>query len=154
MTISAFKPYRLNRGLTKAALILLFAMAGVPVFCHAESSDGFSLIVEDIRCKGNALTRCTFIRGFLHLSPGDPLSEEEIQNAKLRLSSLSDFVSVQIYLDKGSAKGRAIVVVEVVEVVEADRIDNQVSAGVSSRLSRPYARRDQHTPAIRRSDAL
>jgi outer membrane protein assembly factor BamA len=91
--------------------------------------------VEDIRCKGNALTRCTFIRGFLYLSPGDVLSEQEIQSAKLRLSSLPDFVSVQIYLDKGSAKGRAIIIVE---VVEADRIDNQISAGTSSRLSSLY----------------
>jgi outer membrane protein assembly factor BamA len=121
--------------LIKATLILVFAMTGVSALCHAESPAHSSLIVEDIRCKGNALTRCSFIRGFLHLSPGDALSEEEIQSAKLRLSSLPDFVSVQIYLDKGSAKGRAIVVIE---VVEADRIDNQISAGTSSRLSSRY----------------
>jgi hypothetical protein len=132
MTISAFKSCRLNWAL---ASLLLFAMTGASALCHAESPERSSLIVEDIRCKGNALTRCTFIRGFLQLSPGDPLREEEIQNAQLRLSSLSDFVSVQIYLDKGSAKGRAIVVIE---VVEADRIDNQILAGTSSRLSSVY----------------
>ena len=121
--------------LINATLILLLAMTGVSALCHAESPEHSSLVVEDVRCKGNALTRCTFIRGFLHLSPGDPLSEEEIQNAKLRLSSLPDFVSVQIYLDKGSAKGRAIVVIE---VVEADRIENEISAGTSSRLTSLY----------------
>ena len=121
--------------LIEASLILLVAMTGVSALCHAEPPERSSLIVEDIRCKGNALTRCGFIRGFLHLSPGDQLSEEEIQDAKLRLSSLPDFVSVQISLDKGSAKGRAIVVIE---VVEADRIDNEISAGTSSRLSSLY----------------
>jgi outer membrane protein assembly factor BamA len=121
--------------LKRAVLILLLAMTGVCALCRAEPAARSSLMVEDIRCKGNALTRCTYIRGFLHLSPGDALSEEEIQNAKLRLSSLPDFVSVEIYLDKGSAKGRAIIIIE---VVEADRIDNQISAGTSSRLSSLY----------------
>jgi outer membrane protein assembly factor BamA len=128
-------PARTAGPIIKAALILLLAMTAVSALCHAESAEHSSLVVEDIRCKGNALTRCTFIRGFLHLAPGDALSEEEIQNAKLRLSSLPDFVSVRIYLDKGSAKGRAIIIVE---VVEADRIDNQISAGTSSRLSSLY----------------
>lgn len=98
-------------------------MTCASVLCHAESPEGTGLTVEDIRCKGNASTKCSFILGFLHLSAGDPLNEEEIQNAKLRLSSLPDFVSVQIYLDKGSAKGRAIVVIE---VVETDRVENEI----------------------------
>jgi outer membrane protein assembly factor BamA len=123
------------RSISKTTLILLFAMTGLSALCHAESPEHSSLVVEDVRCKGNALTRCTFIRGFLYLSPGDVLSEDEIQNARLRLSSLPDFVSVRIYLSKGSAKGRAIVVIE---VVEADRIENQISAGTSSRLSSIY----------------
>jgi outer membrane protein assembly factor BamA len=121
--------------LERAALILLLVLTGVYAPCRAQPPARASLVVEDIRCKGNALTRCTYIRGFLHLSPGDALSEEEIQNAKLRLSSLPDFVSVEIYLDKGSEKGRALVIIE---VVEADRIDNQISAGTSSRLSSLY----------------
>jgi outer membrane protein assembly factor BamA len=135
MTSFGYECHRATRPLIKATLILLFAMTGVSALCRAESPERPALIVEDIRCKGNALTRCAFIRGFLHLSPGDALSEEEIQNAKLRLSSLPDFVSVRIFLDKGSAKGRAIVIIE---VVEADRIDNQISAGTSSRLSSLY----------------
>jgi len=119
----------------KSILLLLLAVTCTPIFCHAESLKQTSLIVEDVRCKGNVLTKCSFIRGFLHVSPGDPLDEDEIQNAKLRLSSLPDFVSVHIYLDKGSAKGLAFVVVE---VVEADRVENEFSAGTSSRLSSLY----------------
>jgi outer membrane protein assembly factor BamA len=121
--------------LIKATLILSLVTTGASVLCHADSPEPTSLIVEDIRCKGNASTECSFIRGFLHLSPGEPLSEEEIQEAKLRLSSLPDFLSVDIYLDKGSAKGRAIVVIQ---VVEADRVENEISAGTSSRLSSLY----------------
>ncbi len=79
--------------LGRAVLILLFAMTGMCALCRAQPSAQPSLIVEDIRCKGNALTRCAYIRGFLHLSAGDALSEDEIQNAKLRLSSLPGFVS-------------------------------------------------------------
>jgi outer membrane protein assembly factor BamA len=119
----------------RVSLILLLAMTGLSGFCHAQSPEPSSLVVEDIRCKGNALTRCAFIRGFLYLSPGDSLSEDEIQNARLRLSSLPNFASVQIYLNKGSAKGRAVVIIE---VVEADRIENQISVGTSSRLSSLY----------------
>lgn len=125
----------------KTAMILLSAMMGVSALCHAQTPERTPLperpplTVEDVRCKGNALTRCSFIRGFVHLSPGDALSEEEIQTARLRLSSLPDFASVRIYLDKGSEKGRVVVVVE---VVEADRIDNQISSGTSSRLSSLY----------------
>jgi outer membrane protein assembly factor BamA len=128
MTTFASKCHRLS-------FILLLALTGSSELCHAESPKPSSLIVEDIHCKGNALTRCAFIRGFLYLAPGDSLSEEEIQNARLRLSSLPNFASVQIYLNKGSAKGRAVVIIE---VVEADRIENQVSAGTSSRLSSLY----------------
>jgi outer membrane protein assembly factor BamA len=121
--------------LIRPTLILWLAMTCASVPCHAQPPERTALIVEDIRCKGNASTKCSFIRGFVHISAGDPLNEDEIKNAKLRLSSLPDFLSVQIYLDKGSAKGRAIVVIE---VVEADRVDNEISAGTSSRLSSLY----------------
>jgi outer membrane protein assembly factor BamA len=121
--------------LIATALISLIANIGISAVCHADSPERSSLQVEEIRCKGNALTRCAFIRESLHLSPGDALSEQEIQDATLRLSTLAEFVSVHIYLDKGSAKGQVAVVIE---VVEADRIDNQFSAGTSSRLSSLY----------------
>jgi outer membrane protein assembly factor BamA len=119
----------------KATAFLLLAMTVAPLLCHADSIQPVSLIVEDVRCKGNVLTTCAYIRGFLHLASGDRLNEKEVQDAKLRLSSLPDFVSVEIYLDKGSAKGRALVVIE---VVEADRVENEFSAGTSSRLSSLY----------------
>jgi outer membrane protein assembly factor BamA len=123
------------RPIIKSALILLLAMTCASGLCHADSPERTPLIVEGIRCKGNAFATCSFIREFLHISAGDALNEDEIQNAKLRLSSLPDFVSIQIYLDKGSTKGKAVVVIE---VVEADRVDNEISTGTSSRLSSLY----------------
>jgi outer membrane protein assembly factor BamA len=117
-----------------ALLYYLLALTCGPLLCQADPQTP-SLIVEDIRCKGNVLTTCAYIRGFLHQAAGDRLNEQEVQDAKLRLSSLPDFVSVQIYLDKGSAKGQALVMIE---VVEADRVQNEFSAGTSSRLSSLY----------------
>jgi len=124
-----------RRSLMKSILIPLLAVTCPALVGHAQSPERGSLIVEDVRCKGNASSKCSFIRGFLHVSPGDPLDEGEIQNAKLRLSSLPDFASVSIYLDKGSAKGWVLVVIE---VVEADRVENEFSAGTESRLSSLY----------------
>ena len=121
--------------LRKAVTFLLLAAICAAAPCRADPSQPSPLIVEDVRCKGNLLTTCAYIRGFVHLAAGDRLNETEIQDARLRLSSLPDFVSVQIYLDKGSAKGRALVVIE---VVEADRVENEFSAGTSSRLSSVY----------------
>jgi len=110
----------------------LLALAFVPLPGLADSGDNSGLIVEDMHCRGNAVTSCQFILGYMHLAPGDRLNEDEIQDAKLRLSSLPNFVSVGIHLEKGSEKGRAIVIVD---VVEADRVENELIAGTSARLS-------------------
>ncbi len=110
----------------------VLALALVPLSGLADSKEDSRLIVEDMRCRGNAVTSCPFILGYLHLVPGERLNEDEIQDAKLRLSSLPNFVSVDIYLEKGSEKGRAVVIVD---VVEADSVQNEFIAGTSARLS-------------------
>ena len=107
-------------------------LALVPLSGLAASSEESELIVEDMHCRGNAVTSCQFILGYLHLAPGDRLNEEEIQTAKLKLSSLRNFVSVDIHLEKGSEKGKVLVIVE---VVEADSVENEFLTGTSSRLS-------------------
>jgi outer membrane protein assembly factor BamA len=110
----------------------LLALALVPLSGLADSRENSGLIVEDTHCRGNAVTSCEFILGYMHLAPGDRLNEDEIEDAKLRLSSLPNFVSVDIHLEKGSEKGRAIVIVD---VVEADSVQNEFLAGTSARLS-------------------
>jgi outer membrane protein assembly factor BamA len=88
------------------------------------------LIVDELTCRGNEVTSCDFILGHVYLAPGDPLDEEELGNARLRLASLPSFHSVDIYLEKGSARGRVRVVVE---VAEADRYAREWLAGSSYR---------------------
>lgn len=90
-----------------------------------------ALVVEDLRCRGNAATSCEFILGHVYLGSGDAVDEAELQNAKLRLSTLRTFQSVSIYLEKGSERGKAIVVIE---VVEADPIATEWFLGASHRL--------------------
>ena len=80
-----------------------------------ESADDQHLIVEALRCRGNINTSCRFILGSVYLAPGDHLNEEELRNAQLRLSWLRNFKSVDIHLEKGSERGKVVVVVEVSE---------------------------------------
>jgi hypothetical protein len=116
----------LNRSaITALAAIVLFA-ALTPL---ARAAD--ALVVEDLRCRGNAATSCDFILGHVYVGRGDLLDENELQNARLRLSTLRTFQSVSIYLEKGSERGKAVVVIE---VVEADPIVSEWLLGASHRL--------------------
>lgn len=87
------------------------------------------LVIEALRCEGNVATSCRFILSYVHLSPGDRLDEEEIEDARLRLSWLRNFSSVDVRLEKGSTHGKVIVVIE---VVEANRIVSASGMGVTS----------------------
>lgn len=109
----------------KFVALVLFALLS-PL---ARAAD--ALVVEDLRCRGNAATSCEFILGHVYLGRGDTLDEGELQNARLRLSTLRTFQSVSIYLEKGSERGKAVVVVE---VAEADPIVGEWLLGASHRL--------------------
>lgn len=74
-----------------------------------------ALVVQEIRCEGNESTSCTFISSHFDVAAGSPVNDEELESGKLRLSSLPNFKSVSVRLEKGSEKGRAIVVVHVEE---------------------------------------
>jgi outer membrane protein assembly factor BamA len=94
---------------------LALLLVWLPFPATAKTTDEPHLVVEALRCRGNVNTSCRFILGSVYLAPGDRLNEDEIQNARLRLSWLRNFKSVDIHLEKGSARGRVIVVVEVSE---------------------------------------
>lgn len=123
--------------------LLAFVLA--PVCCIGQVSGAQrDIIVEDLQCRGNATTSCSFILSHLYLSPGDRLDEEEIQNAELRLSSLPNFQSVHIYLEKGAERGQARVVIE---VAEADPLARELAAGtfvLGSVVSQRFAGRLSH----------
>src|SRR5262245_41193063 len=103
--------------LTLWFLLLLGSLTTATGFAQETTTDtdNSPIVVEDLECRGNASTSCTFILGQVYLAEGDIVDEDEIRNAELRLLWLRNFQSVSIHLEKGSARGKARVVVEVVE---------------------------------------
>lgn len=89
------------------------------------------LVIDELICRGNVATSCDFILGHIYLSPGDSVEENELGNARLRLSSLPSFESINIYLERGTSRGHVRVVVE---VVEADPHVREWLAGTSLRF--------------------
>jgi outer membrane protein assembly factor BamA len=120
---------RLSLSLRTCVLLVGLATAWCPAGAADQASE---IIIQEIQCRGNLSTSCTFISSNLFLRPGEPVNEEEIQSARLRLSSLPEFISADIHLEKGSQRGQAVVVIE---VLEADRVENEFATGLSSRLS-------------------
>jgi outer membrane protein assembly factor BamA len=119
-------------------------LACIPICAAAQTTtDDSQLVIEDIHCRGNAITSCDFIRDRLYVANGEIVDEEEIFNAKLRLSSLPNFTSVDIHLEKGSVRGKAVVVIEVVEanpwiaesLIVTAAIDSYVYERVAGRIS-------------------
>jgi hypothetical protein len=103
-----------------------------PALARAQTDDAAPLIVEAIECRGNQTTSCAFILDHLRLARGARLDEQEIANAKLRLSTIPSLASVNIFLEKGSARGQARVIVE---VTEGDPITKEWLFGTSARDS-------------------
>src|SRR5690349_23006925 len=96
---------------------LLVAMASG--FSSVAAAQEAPLTIERIRCEGTSGTTCEFIRGQMAVRPGMPAEEKEIRDAQLRLGLLPNFANVDIRLEKGSARGLAVLVVR---VKEADRL--------------------------------
>src|SRR5688572_21125127 len=67
------------------------------------------LLVQGVECRGNQSTSCEFIRSHLYLPAGAPVDEAEIRNGELRLSSLLNFESVDIRLEKGAQRNAVVV---------------------------------------------
>lgn len=107
---------------------LLVGLLCLPLQVLSQPSE---LIVDELVCRGNAATSCDFILGYVYLGPGDVLDEQEIVNARLRLSSLPAFRLVDIYLERGSLRNHVKVVVE---VVEADPYARESLIGTSYRV--------------------
>lgn len=107
----------------------LLAMA--PMHSIGQAIDIPKLIAQDVQCRGNERTSCDFIRSHVHVDAGDVLNEDEIVNAELRLSSLRNFESVSVHLEKGTQRDTAIVVIE---VTEADAVASEFLLGASARL--------------------
>jgi outer membrane protein assembly factor BamA len=122
------------RGSAQMFLISAFALAMLCVLqclvpASARTKERSPLIIEALRCQGNVSTSCRFILDYVYLAPGDRVDEDKLQDAKLRLSWLRNFSSVDIRLEKGSARGKVVVVVE---VTEANAIVSASGLGITS----------------------
>ncbi|HEY0681965.1 MAG TPA: BamA/TamA family outer membrane protein [Steroidobacter sp.] len=115
---------------------LLFILLLLPWAALAQSPEQSAtgrdvLTIDELTCRGNLATSCDFILGHIYLAPGDSVDEVELSNARLRLASLPSFDSVDIYLERGIARGHVRVIVE---VVEADPYLREWLAGTSLRF--------------------
>jgi outer membrane translocation and assembly module TamA len=117
----------MNRRLPRLLILLL----PLPGLAQQAATASEPLQVQEVRCSGNTHTSCEFIRDHLYLHAGEPLNEEEVRNAELRLSALRNFEAVNIHLEKGAQRGAVIVVID---VEEANPIAVESIAGFSYRL--------------------
>jgi outer membrane protein assembly factor BamA len=113
----------------RLALYLLIIGAFAPILSDAQESDNEEpLIVENINCRGNQSTDCSHLIHRLSVTAGDPVDEEKLKNDQLRLETLPNFKSVRVFLEKGSEKGKANVVIE---VVEANHVHGELTSGTT-----------------------
>ena len=78
-------------------------------------ADARSLRLETIEIEGNKRTKDWVIDGYLELQPGDKITVEVLDAARLRLLSSDYFTDVNLYTRPGSQRGNVILVVEVDE---------------------------------------
>ena len=128
-----------TRILASLVLLLAHVLTATPV--AAQATGEAPLMIEELECRGNASTSCAYILSYLYLSAGSPVDEEEIRNARFRLSALPNFSSVRLFLEKGSARGRAKLIVE---VVEASPLFSEALAGLANNRASVLALRIGH----------
>jgi outer membrane translocation and assembly module TamA len=124
-----------------AALVLLVAHALTATPVAAQSTGDAPLVIEELECRGNTGTSCAYILSYLYLSAGSEVDEEEIRNARFRLSALPNFSSVRTFLEKGSARGKVKLVVE---VAEASPLFSEALAGLANNRASVLALRIGH----------
>jgi outer membrane protein assembly factor BamA len=96
---------------------LLLTALLAPVRPAAARDEAPTYTIESIRIEGNSKTKDKVILGALQVSPGDRLSVDDplFELSRYRVLSLGFFSDVRLSLEKGSRRGRVILVVQVVE---------------------------------------
>lgn len=105
-------------GYLLAALCLASLIRPDP--CRAQGADAgnkLSYLLEEIQIVGNQRTRTSVIRSFIPLKPGGALDVDDpaVESVRFRLLGTGWFSSVDLRLERGSAPGRVVLVVEVRE---------------------------------------
>ncbi|MEO8071275.1 MAG: POTRA domain-containing protein, partial [Acidobacteriota bacterium] len=108
----------LDRGFRTASVRLdpEFSDAGRKVALHASVNEGPQVLIGDITVVGNERVSERLIRGESGLSPGQPLGDAALQEARQRLAEMGTFRRIQI-LQEGRTSGdtEAHLVITVVE---------------------------------------
>lgn len=94
--------------------LLCFLCMGL-TFASVVFGEEAPLEIEKILCEGNEKSTCGFIQSQTSLQENERVDEEKIKEAKLRLQLIGYFEEVEIRLNKGSAPGRAVMMITVKE---------------------------------------
>jgi outer membrane protein assembly factor BamA len=117
-----------------ALMFTLFLVAASPGLLAADESNinlsSLNLTIDDIVCRNNENTRCSFIAKKYYQKVGELVEPDEIADAKLRLGTLRQFRDVRIVLEKGAKRGHVVVVI-IVE--EADQVQFNIATNYSGR---------------------
>lgn len=137
MTASTFRRCRAAASSWLAPLTLL-ALPAV-----AQQADSQHPAIESLQCRGNTVTSCDYILRHVRIAIGSPVDEQELSNAWFRLSALPNFDTVNIFLEKGTQRGAARVVIAVTErdtllteaTVSGRYIDDSANIALAQRVS-------------------
>ncbi len=98
---------------------LTFSFSTVAEESLDETVSAYRLMIDDIICRGNKNTQCSFITNKYFQRIGEYVDPEKIADARLRLGTLFQFRNIRILLEKSTEKNYVHVVFE---VEEADHI--------------------------------
>jgi outer membrane protein assembly factor BamA len=118
---------------------IIFLLLILPTTLVAKKPTDTGITIEKIECEGNRYTTCDFIVGQTALNENEPLDEDKVKEAKLRLMLLGYFEEVTIRLEKGSEFGKAKMVIT---LKERSAFSFYGSLGVISPLDSPYVTSD------------
>jgi outer membrane protein assembly factor BamA len=88
-----------------------------PLRAQGDGEFGPLILIESIEVYGNTATQTELIRRTLPLQPGDVLhaSDKRLREARFKVLALGYFRDVTLAMRKGSARGRVVLDVQVVE---------------------------------------
>lgn len=105
-----------NKTFLPMFFVMLFWVVAMLTFVNVQKASAKPvLIIDNIICQGNENTDCDFISNKYYQKIGQVLDTNEIDDARLRLGTLIQFKSVNIYLEKGSQRNHVVVVFDVHE---------------------------------------
>lgn len=121
------RPVGTRFGLALARLVVALAVLTAPLVARAQPDDavvvgddssfGPVVMIERIDVRGNRITAPRLISRALPVREGDVLraGDPRLREARYKVLALGYFRSVELHLSRGSARGRVIVTVQVVE---------------------------------------